>query len=95
MDRRLLALCFGNFVIGTGTLIVPGMLSVLADGLDVGISVAGRLIAAFALTVAIGAPLLAGATSRIDRRTVLVAMQVLFVAVSTCWRHSHPTTGWS
>ncbi len=30
MDRRLLTLCFGNFVIGTGTLIVPGMLSVLA-----------------------------------------------------------------
>lgn len=80
MDRRLLVLCFGNFVIGTGTLIVPGMLSVLADGLGVGIPMAGRLIAAFALTVAIGAPLLAGATSRIDRRKLLVAMQVLFVA---------------
>ena len=67
-------------MIGTGTLIVPGMPGVLADGLDVGIPVAGRLIAAFALTVAIGAPLLAGATSRIDRRKLLVAMQVAFVA---------------
>lgn len=80
MNRRLLALCFGNFVIGTGTLIVPGMLNVLADGLQVPIPVAGRLIAFFAITVAVGAPLLAGATSRLDRRTLLVAMLLLFVA---------------
>jgi hypothetical protein len=25
MDLRLLVLCFGNFIIGTGTLIVPGI----------------------------------------------------------------------
>lgn len=80
MDRRLLALCFGNFVIGTGTLIVPGMLATLAEGLEVSIPVAGRLIAAFALTVAVGAPLLAAATSRFDRRKLLFAMQLLFVA---------------
>ncbi len=80
MDRRLLALCFGNFVIGTGTLVVMGMLSVLAEGLQVSIPAAGRLIVFFAVTVAVGAPLLAGATSRLDRRALLVAMQLLFVA---------------
>jgi predicted MFS family arabinose efflux permease len=76
----LLALAFGNFVIGTGTLIVPGMLPQLAEGLGVSLPLAGQLITAFAATVCIAAPLLAGATSRYDRRALLVAMQLLFVA---------------
>jgi predicted MFS family arabinose efflux permease len=77
---RLAALCFGNFIIGTGTLIVPGMLPALAQGLGVSMPAAGQLITAFAFTVCVGAPLLAGATSRIERRRLLVAMQILFFA---------------
>ena len=76
----LLALCFGNFIIGTGTLIVPGMLPQLAEGLGVSLPHAGLLVTAFAATVCIGAPLLAGVTSRIDRRMLLVAMQLLYFA---------------
>src|SRR5258706_13797265 len=64
----LLALCFGNFVIGTGTLIVPGMLPQLADGLGVSLPIAGLLVTAFAAAVCVSAPLLAAATSRLDRR---------------------------
>ena len=77
---RLVALCFGNFVIGTGTLIVPGMLPALAQGLGVTLPEAGHLISAFAFTICIGAPLLAGATSRVDRRVLLASMQLLFCA---------------
>jgi predicted MFS family arabinose efflux permease len=76
----LIALGFGNFVIGTGTLIVPGMLPQLAEGLDVSLPVAGQLVTAFAAAVCLGAPLLAGVTSRLDRRALLVAMQLVFVA---------------
>src|SRR3954466_10039794 len=76
----LLALCFGNFIIGTGTLIVPGMLPQLAAGLSVSLPHAGLLVTAFAAAVCVGAPLLAGATSRLDRRGLLVAMQLLFFA---------------
>jgi MFS transporter, DHA1 family, inner membrane transport protein len=76
----LLALCFGNFIIGTGTLIVPGMLPQLAEGLGVSLSYAGLLVTAFAATVCVGAPLLASVTSRFDRRTLLAAMQLLFFA---------------
>jgi len=76
----LLALAFGNFVIGTGTLIVPGMLPQLAEGLGVSLPLGGQLITAFALTVCVAAPLLASATSRYDRRALLAAMQLLFVA---------------
>jgi DHA1 family inner membrane transport protein len=75
----LLALAFGNFIIGTGTLIVPGMLPHLAAGLDVSLPMAGSLITAFAVTVCVAAPLLAGATSRYERRALLAAMQLLFV----------------
>src|SRR5262249_52999139 len=77
---RLLALGFGNFIIGTGTLIVPGMLPALARGLDVTMPVAGGLITAFAVTIAVSAPILAGAPSRIDRRHLLVATQLYFAA---------------
>jgi predicted MFS family arabinose efflux permease len=74
----LWALCLGNFVIGTGTLIVPGMLPALAEGIGVSLPLAGQLITAFAAAVCIGAPLLASATSRYDRRALLVATLVLF-----------------
>ena len=80
MPASLVALCFGNFIIGTGTLIVPGMLPALAEGLEVTLPVAGQLISAFAFTVCLSAPLLAGATSRFDRRKLLFSMQVLYVA---------------
>lgn len=80
VDPRLLVLCFGNFVIGTGTLIVPGMLPAIARGLDVSVPVAAQLITAFAFTVCISAPPLAAVTARFDRRNLLVAVQLLFAA---------------
>jgi predicted MFS family arabinose efflux permease len=48
MNSRLLVLCFGNFIIGTGTLIVPGMLPALAHGLGVNVPVAVTAIQAAA-----------------------------------------------
>jgi predicted MFS family arabinose efflux permease len=79
MPASLIALCFGNFIIGTGTLIVPGMLPALSEGLQVSVPVAGQLVSAFAFTVCLSAPLLAGTTSRYDRRKLLVSMQLLYV----------------
>jgi predicted MFS family arabinose efflux permease len=80
MDTRLLVLCFGNFIIGTDTLIVPGMLPAIAHGLDVSVPVAAQLITAFAFTVCVTAPPLAGLTARYDRRALLVTVQLLFAA---------------
>lgn len=76
----LLALCFGNFLIGTGALIVPGMLPALAEGLRVPLPVAAQLVSAFAAAVCVGAPLLAAATSRFDRRLLLAATLALYFA---------------
>ena len=78
MDLRLVVLCFGNFIIGTGTLIVPGMLPALAQGLSVNVPAAAQLITAFAFTVCVTAPPLAALTARFDRRALLVTVQLLF-----------------
>src|ERR1044071_224756 len=74
----LAALCVGNFLVGTGTLIVPGMLPQLAEGRAVSLPLAGQLVTAFAASVCLGAPLLAGATARYDRRALLAAMLGLY-----------------
>lgn len=80
MDPRLLALAFGNFIIGTGTMLVPGMLTTLARGFDVEVPVAAQLITVYAFACCIGAPLLAALTSRFDRRRLLAGIMAVFAA---------------
>src|SRR4051812_9607726 len=80
MSKRLWALAMGNFMIGTGTLIVPGMLPVIASAFAVTLPNAAHLITVFAFSVCVGAPVLAALTSRFDRRALLVAMQIVFAA---------------
>lgn len=78
-DRRAVAaFLLGNFVIGTGVLVVPGMLGQLAAGLGVSIPSAGQLIGLGALVISLGAPLLAAFTSRVDRRPLLVGSLILY-----------------
>ena len=77
-DRAVPAFLFGNFVIGTGVLILPGMLNQLADGLSVSLPMAGYLIGVGALVMAFGAPLVAALTSRIDRRMLLVTSLMIY-----------------
>lgn len=78
--RAVRAFLFGNFVIGTGVLVVPGMLGQLASGLGVSVPTAGQLIGLAALVMCVGAPVLAALTSRVERRRLLVAALVLYSA---------------
>lgn len=73
------ALLFGNFAIGTGVMVVPGMLGDLARGLDVSLPQAGQLITLAAFVTCLGAPLAAAFTSRIDRRLLLVGALAFYV----------------
>lgn len=68
---------FGNFVVGCGVLVVPGMLDLLAADLGVSVPTAGSLLGLAALTMCVGAPLMAALTSRFDRRQLLVASLTL------------------
>jgi MFS transporter, DHA1 family, inner membrane transport protein len=67
----LWSLLFGNFVIGTGVLLPAGLLNVLGSDLNVTPPTAGLLLFAGGLVVGVGAPVLAGLTSAIDRRLLL------------------------
>ncbi|MFI9149263.1 MFS transporter [Streptomyces sp. NPDC053367] len=80
MPLALLALAVGAFGIGTTEFVMMGLLPEVAADLDISIPAAGHLVSAYALGVVIGAPLLAAATARMSRRTVLIALMALFVA---------------
>lgn len=79
MPLALLALAIGAFGIGTTEFVMMGLLPDVADDLRISIPTAGHLVSAYALGVVIGAPLLAAATARMSRRTVLTGLMVLFV----------------
>ncbi|MFI5857186.1 MFS transporter [Streptomyces parvulus] len=79
MPLALLALAVGAFGIGTTEFVMMGLLPDVADDLDISIPTAGHLVSAYALGVVIGAPLLAAATTRMSRRSVLIGLMALFV----------------
>ncbi len=75
----LWALLAGNFVIGTGVMVVPGTLNEISTSLAVNVATAGQLITAAAAVMCIGAPLLAAAVAGWDRRQLL-ALTLLWYA---------------
>lgn len=76
--RALLALAVAGFAIGTGEFVMLGLLPQVAADLSVSIPRAGELIAAYALGVVVGAPLLTAATVRHRRKRVLVTLLSVF-----------------
>ena len=67
------SLMFGNFVIGCGVMVVVGTLTDISHSLAVSISVAGQLVAAAAVVMCFGAPLLASWVGGLDRKKLLAA----------------------
>lgn len=76
----LLALSVAAFAIGTTEFVIMGLLPEVAADLHVSIPSAGLLVSGYALGVAVGAPLLAALTARLERRTALLALMGLFIA---------------
>ena len=73
------ALMLGNFATGISILAPAGMLTVLADGLGVGIRDTGLLVTFGAMILCVGSPLVAWLTTRIDRRLLLVGTLAVLV----------------
>ncbi|MCE3272479.1 MAG: transporter [Ramlibacter sp.] len=71
MPAVLWPLLFGNFVIGTGVMTVPGTLNEISGSLDVSVATAGQLISAGAVLMCVGAPLCAALVAGWDRRRLL------------------------
>lgn len=78
LPLALYALTAGAFGIGTTEFVIMGLLMQVAADLQVSIAAAGLLISGYALGVFVGAPLLTTATRRLPRKTVLVALMLIF-----------------
>lgn len=80
LPKVLWSLLFGNFVIGTGVMVVPGTLSEISHSLQVSVATAGQLISAGALLICLSAPLFAALVAGWDRRRLL-ALSMLWYGV--------------
>ncbi len=76
----LRSLLFGNFVIASGVMVVPGTLNDLSSSLHVTVAAAGQLITVGAVMMCLGAPLCAAIVAGWDRRRLL-ALSMLWYAV--------------
>ncbi|MFN3675273.1 MAG: MFS transporter [Sphingomonas pseudosanguinis] len=72
------ALAVGGFAIGTTEFAAMSLEPDLARGLGIDAPTAGHVISAYALGVVVGAPLLAVLSARLARRTLLIALMLMF-----------------
>lgn len=75
----LFVLALASFGIGTTEFVIMGLLPDIARDLAVSIPKAGMLVTGYALSVAIGAPIMALLTSRFQRKTTLIALMGIFI----------------
>jgi MFS transporter, DHA1 family, inner membrane transport protein len=75
----LMALAISAFGIGTTEFVPVGLLSSLAENLNISISLAGLLISGYAMGVAIGAPILTALTNKMNRKTLLMLLMIVFI----------------
>lgn len=76
----LFALALGGFAIGLTEFATMSLVPYIAQGLGISEPQAGHLVSAYALGVVIGAPTIAVAAARMNRRTLLLALMGAFAA---------------
>ncbi|HEX2887924.1 MFS transporter [Vineibacter terrae] len=79
MPVALYALTAGAFGIGVTEFVIMGLLLEVSTDLGVSIPAAGLLISGYALGVMVGAPVMTVLTGRWPRKTVLLALMVIFI----------------
>ncbi|SIT11319.1 MFS transporter [Insolitispirillum peregrinum] len=89
----LFALAMGGFAIGTTEFASMSLLPYFARDLHIDEPTAGHTISAYALGVVLGAPVLAVMAARLPRKTVLLALMVMF-AVGNALTALSPSYTW-
>lgn len=79
-NLALATLFLGMFVLGSGELLVVGVLNRIAADFHVTIPSAGHLVTVYALGLAIGGPILAALTIKLEKKIVLIGAVALFIA---------------
>src|SRR3712207_2593161 len=77
MRRPPLALFFAAFAQRTAEVVAAGILPDVAAGLGISVPTAGMLVTFYAIGIIVS-PLLALATTRLDRRTLIVLLCAIF-----------------
>ncbi|GGI40577.1 MFS transporter [Mammaliicoccus stepanovicii] len=72
-------LSLGAFAIGMTEFVIMGLLPNIARDLNVSVSDAGQLITGYALSVAIGGPIIVLATYKLPRKNLLVLLMSIFI----------------
>ncbi|MDQ6418437.1 MFS transporter [Paenibacillus sp. LHD-117] len=81
MNRTVIyLLTLGVFLTATAELVVAGILNVIAEEMNVSIAMAGQLISAYSLALAIGTPIVISMTSRMGRKKLLSCALSFFIA---------------
>lgn len=83
MPAGLIALALGGFGIGLTEFVITGLLPEVAADFGVTETTAGWLVTGYALAVIVGALGLTAATTRLQRKPVLIGLLVLFVIGNT------------
>ena len=81
--KALIALAIGGFGIGMTEFVIMGILPDVANSLQISIPQAGHFIAAYALGVVVGAPLLTGIAGKWPAHKVLLALMGWFTVFNT------------
>ncbi|KIQ35985.1 MFS transporter [Variovorax paradoxus] len=89
MPIGLAWLALGAFAIGTESFMVAGLLPVLAADLQVSAARAGQLVLLFALSYAIGSPVMAALFARFGRRPLLIASLAAFSGITLAASMAH------
>ncbi|MGK9232472.1 MFS transporter [Inquilinus limosus] len=79
MPLPLFALAVAAFGIGTTEFVIMGLLPDVARDLGVSIPAAGMLVSGYALSVTIGAPIVALMTAKLPRKTTLLGLMGVFI----------------
>ncbi|WP_440071695.1 MFS transporter [Streptosporangium sp. OZ121] len=79
-NLALATLFLGMFVLGSGELLVVGVLDRIAADLQVTIPSAGHLVTVYALGLALGGPILTALTIKLEKKIVLIGAVALFIA---------------
>ncbi|HFH3813208.1 MFS transporter [Pseudomonas aeruginosa] len=75
----LLSMMVGGFAIGTTEYASVGVLPQIADDFGVNLARAGLVVSGYALGVSFGSPVLAALTGGLSRKTLMLAIMVVFV----------------
>ncbi|WP_214821842.1 MULTISPECIES: MFS transporter [unclassified Exiguobacterium] len=78
----VLSLSLLTFVLGTSEFVIVGILPDIATGLAISIATAGSLVSAFAISFAIGTPIMMSLTSHLPKRKLMLGLTILFTLLN-------------